>query len=1227
MTDFTHLHVHTQYSILDGACNIKKLVNKTKDLGMDTLAITDHGAMYGVLDFRNTCIEVGIKPILGCEMYVVPNNRFNKEEGRGHHLILLAKNSIGYRNLIKLNSLGFAPDAFHYNSRIDKNLLFQYSEGLICSSACVAGIIPKLLYADKIEEAERVALEYKKVFKQDYYIELQNFCGKNEIQNNINPKLIALAKKLDIKLIATNDVHFINQDDFFAHRILICLSTGKKINDNTKLMYSGEEYMKSADEMAELFKDVPEAISNTREIADKVEIYELKRGPILPVFDIPKSFGKIEDYYEKYSDDVVRKDILAGLIKRGKIDNTADEETKQRIIEKNLLDKGGYDKFVRTKFDFAYLKYLTYEGAHKRYGMSLDNKIKDRIDTELDTIEWMGFPGYFLIVQDFINYSRDKLGVIIGPGRGSAAGSVVAYCLGITQIEPIKYDLLFERFLNPDRISLPDIDVDFDDEGRARTLKYVQDKYGASHVAQITTFGTMAAKMSIKDVARVLELGLSDSNRLAGYVPTRPGITLEKALKESSELQQVMTNGIDSEKRVLKYAIELEGSIRSTGVHACGVIIGPDDISNYVPLTKPKEGDMMAVQFEGKLIESVGMIKMDFLGLSNLSIIKDACENVYKSKGEKVDIDNISLDDKLTLDLFAKGNTTATFQFESEGMKNHLRDLKPDKFEDLIAMNALYRPGPMAYIPDFIKRKHGEAKIEYEFAQMEKYLQDTYGITVYQEQVMQLSRVLANFTPGEADTLRKAMGKKNMEAMAKMKEKFDKGCADNKLDREKTEKIWNDWVEFAKYAFNKSHATCYAYIAFQTGYLKAHYPAEYMSAVLTHNANNPKNITLYIGDCKKMDIDVLGPNINESDVNFMVNKKGQILFGLSAIKNVGDKVVESVIEERKLHGEYLSAEDFITRNMQVINRKVVESLVLAGAFDCFENVDRSQYLAKVSNSDITFIEKILKYCQKKKNREILSQVSLFDTVDQTEDTGIIFPQCEPMRLLDKVKYERDLIGFYVSGHPLDTYADEIKTFAYNSLTELEDIIALYKNKKTSVSFAGVITKASIGVGKNGKQFGKFTLEDRDGTYDFRLFGKDFLDFNSYLQEGIYVYLKGRIGPATFIKPNKSEAEIDFHLEKIELLEEMFQHYATGVKIIIDNAKLTEEVVDNITMVAKRNKGSANITFVIFDNKDDLRITLECKKNRVEISSFIAGLKPMVKSGEIYDYVVQKRNVE
>ncbi|MDO5759602.1 MAG: DNA polymerase III subunit alpha [Bacteroidota bacterium] len=1231
MANFTHLHVHTQYSILDGACEVGRIVKKTKDLGMDSLAITDHGNMFGVLDFRNKCVKNGVKPILGCEMYVAPGSRFDKKvtptgnRQRNNHLILLAKNFEGYQNLIKLDSLAFEDAAFYRNPRIDKELLFKYSKGLICSSACVAGIIPQLLLNGEDAKAEKEALEYKEVFGEDYYIELQRHLT-NEEQIKVTPKLIALANKLNIKLLATNDVHFINKDDFFAHRILICLNTGKKLSEDTKLAYTGEEWLKSPEQMAELFKDVPESVSNTQEVADKVEIYELERKPILPVFDIPESFGKLEDYYEKYPETKIKEDIEQSLIKREKLSTEASQEEKNALVEKTLKDKGGYDKQVRTIFDFEYLKFLTYEGAKKRYGEPLKEEVISRIDSELDTIEWMGFPGYFLIVQDFINYSRDNLGVVIGPGRGSAAGSVVAYCLGITQIEPMKYDLLFERFLNPDRISLPDIDVDFDDEGRTKTLHYVQEKYGASHVAQITTFGSMAAKMAIKDVARVLELPLADSNRLASYVPAKPGITLEKALQESSELNNALQNGTELEKKVLKYAMELEGSLRSTGVHACGIIIGPDDISNYVPLTKPKDSEMMATQFEGKLIESVGMIKMDFLGLANLSIIKDACANIKKAHGIDVDIDNVDLEDKKTLDLFARGDTTATFQFESEGMKAHLQNLKPDKFEDLIAMNALYRPGPMSYIPSFIDRKHGREIIEYTFPQMEKYLKDTYGITVYQEQVMLLSRLLANFTPGQADTLRKAMGKKNLALMSELKEKFDIGCKQNGLDKQKTDKIWDDWEKFASYAFNKSHSTCYAFVAFQTGYLKAHYPAEYMSAVLTHNLKNISNLTLYIADCQKHGIDVLGPNINESDVDFMVNNKGEILFGLAAIKSVGLAVAQSIIEERKKNGEYKSIIDFMERNIgnssgkQTINRKSIEALVKSGAFDCFKDVHRAQYLY-IDKNEVSFIEQLMKYCAKQKENDLSSQASLFGggSVEE-EEVSISFPDCEPMSKLDMLKEEKEMIGFYLSGHPLDIYENEISTFVSDSLIELEDLENLYKTKSTaSLSFAGVITDAREAEGKNGKRYGFFTLEDKEGLYRFSLFGQDYLDYSKYLKTGLFVFVKG------FVTERKSKDNAmvkEFKITKIELMEDMFGKYAKTLKLKVLSDFIDENFVKNITLLAKKNSGKVGLEFSIHDAQNNVDTTLIARKYKVAISPFLQEIKPMLNTG-----IINKFNVE
>ena len=1236
MTSFTHLHLHTQYSILDGACEIGKLVKKTKELGMDSLAITDHGNMFGVLDFRNKCVKNGVKPILGCEMYVAPGSRFDKKptpagmRQRNNHLILLAKNFQGYQNLIKLDSLAFDKDAFYNKPRIDKELLFQYSEGLICSSACLAGVIPQLLLNGEDEKAEALASEYKQVFKDDYYIELQRHI-KNEEQNIVTPKLIALAEKLNIKLIATNDVHFINKDDFFGHRILICLNTGKKLSEDTKLAYTGEEWLKSPEEMFELFKDLPESISNTQEVAEKVEVYELERKPILPVFDIPESFGKLDDYYAKYTEDVVKKDIENSLIKRDKLKKDASEEEKTLLVEKTLKDKGGYDKQVRTIFDFEYLKYLTYEGAKKRYGENLSKEVVERIDSELDTIGWMGFPGYFLIVQDFINYSRDNLGVIIGPGRGSAAGSVVAYCLGITQVEPMKYDLLFERFLNPDRISLPDIDVDFDDEGREKTLHYVQEKYGASHVAQITTFGSMAAKMAIKDVARVLDLPLSDSNRLASYVPSKPGITLEKALQESSELAYALENGTPLEKQVLELAMQLEGSLRSTGVHACGIIIGPDDISNYVPLARPKDSDMMATQFEGKLIESVGMIKMDFLGLANLSIIKDACANIKKSHGVDVDIDNVSLDDKETLDLFARGDTTATFQFESEGMKGHLQKLKPDKFEDLIAMNALYRPGPMSYIPSFIDRKHGRERIDYTFPQMEKYLSDTYGITVYQEQVMQLSRLLANFTPGQADTLRKAMGKKKLDLMAELKEKFDIGCKENGLDKAKTDKIWADWEKFASYAFNKSHATCYAFVAFQTGYLKAHYPAEYMSAVLTHNLKNISNITLYIADCKKHNIDVLGPNVNESDVDFMVNSKGQILFGLAAIKSVGLEVARAIISERKKNGLYKNAVDFIERNIfsdgsnkTSMNRKAIESLVKSGAFDCFSEIHRAQYLYTDKN-DVSFIEKLIKYCIKLRSHNDASQFSLFGGDDtQEEDDSIQFPDCEPMGELEKLRFEKEMIGFFLSGHPLDIYENELKTFPTDSVTEMNALESAFERGRNTLSFAGIVTEARELDTKTGKKYGKFTLADRDGEHTFTLFGDEYLKCAKFFKPNLYVYIRGTIVENVFFDKASGEQKrrpVEFKITKMELLEDLFRKYATEVKLFVNSGKINDDFVKTISSLAKKNKGNASVSFDIYDEREEFSTTLQARKLKVSPHDFLNDIGPLVRNGDVSKFNV------
>jgi DNA polymerase-3 subunit alpha len=1145
-------------------------------------------------------------PLFYCTFLSFFNPCFFIKDGKnfsGHHLILLAKNERGYHNLIKLDSLAFAKEAKYRTSRIDKELLFEHSEGLICCSACLGGVLPKLIESNDIEGAEKTALEYKSVFKDDYYIELQNH--GIELQQQVNKELIRIAKKFDIKVIATNDVHYINKDDYEAHKILICLNTGKTLSEyaESKMSYTGNEYLKTKEEMLEVFPDIPEAIYNTQEIVDKVEVFELERGPILPVFDIPSSFGKIEDYYEKYPQEEIENKLYFDFVNNPK---TAEEdkapEKKKEKIESLLKEKGGYKKIIRTKFDADYLRYLTLEGAKKRYGDALDETVLKRIESELGTIEWMGFPGYFLIVQDFINHSRENLGVIVGPGRGSAAGSVVAYCLGITAIEPLKYGLLFERFLNPDRISLPDIDVDFDDEGRAKTLQYVQDKYGSDHVAQITTFGTMAAKMSIKDVARVLELPLSESNRLADLVPNRPGINLIQAFNESPELKQELEDGSELVKKVLNFAVKLEGSIRSTGIHACGVIIGPDDISNYVPVADSKDSDMMATQFEGKLIESVGMIKMDFLGLSNLSIIKDACENIRKSKGDIVEPDKIKLDDKETLELFQKGLTVGTFQFESDGMSGHLQNLKPDRFEDLIAMNALYRPGPMQYISNFINRKHGREEIAYEFPIMEKYLSETYGITVYQEQVMLLSQALANFTPGEADKLRKAMGKKQIKVMEELEKKFIVGCEKNGLELEKVKKIWEDWKKFAEYAFNKSHSTCYAYVAFQTAYLKAHYPAEYMSSVLTHNLSDIKKITKYIEECQNINLQVLGPNVNESDLNFMVNKKGEILFGLAAIKGVGLAAAEEIIRERNENGPYSSAFDLIKRvNLRIINRRCLESLIKAGGFDCFEGVHRAQYFANID--EITVLEKMIMLSNRLKSDSMSAQVSLFDEEEMKVDEIFEIPECEPWTKTESLGFEKEMIGFYISGHPLDEYEETVKTFVD---TKLESLKTLSDLKDKDICIAGIVIAAENKIGKSGAPFCSLTIEDETGAYTFRFFGNNYIKYSNFCKEGLYLIIHASVREKTWPKDAITK-ELDLYVKDVALLNNYMEENAKELDITIDYNNITETFIKDLETLCKKNKGKLSLKLNIISSIEDLKLTMQSKKFKVSVS-FIKELR-------------------
>ncbi|MDR0367618.1 MAG: DNA polymerase III subunit alpha, partial [Bacteroidales bacterium] len=1003
MAKFTHLHVHSHYSILDGMSTINGLIDKAISTGMSALALTDHGNMFGVKEFFDYAqkkngkvnskieelekqlseteqeeekeeIQASIaeakstlfKPILGCEVYVARRTRFDKsikEDGSGHHLVLLAKNKKGYQNLCKLVSLAWI-EGYYYRPRIDKDILRQYSEGLIVASACLGGELHKKLENNDYSAAKEAAQWFKDIFKEDYYIELQrhetNLPGADtsvfEKQSLQNKDLIKIAEELDIKLVATNDVHFVEAEHAEAHDRLICLSTGKDLDDLSRMRYTKQEWLKTPEEMERIFSDVPEALENTQEIVDKVEYYSLNTDPIMPTFVIPEEFGTQEQYREKYS----HEDLLAEF--------EPDEASKGRIEK-----LGGFDKVYRIKLESDYLRDLTMERAKYRYGETLSPEIQERIDFELDVMRNMGFPGYFLIVQDLIQEARN-MGVSVGPGRGSAAGSVVSYCLGITDIDPLKYDLLFERFLNPDRISLPDIDIDFDDEGRAKVLNWVTEKYGKERVAHIVTYGTMATKSSIKDVARVQKLPLDISNRLAKYVPNSfpedkngkaPSVNIGNCIRLVPELKEASESTDSNIASTIKYAEMLEGTVRQTGVHACGVIIGADDLTNFIPLAtaddKETKEKILVTQYEGTLVESVGLIKMDILGLKTLTIIKETLKNIRKSKGTVIDIDKIPLDDELTYKLFSDGATVATFQFESAGMQKYLRELKPTIFEDLIAMNALYRPGPMQYIPQFIRRKHGKEAIGYPFPEMEKRLKETYGITVYQEQVMLLSRDLAGFTRGQSDELRKAMGKKLVDKMAKLKTKFIEGATQRGFGpEEKLEKIWSDWAEFAKYAFNKSHATCYSWVAYQTAYLKAHYPAEFMAANLTNNLSNVDEISLLIADCKRFGIKVLGPDINESDAHFTVNTKGEIRFGLGAIKGVGQATVEDIIKERETHGNYTSIFDFMQRvNLRTCNKRAMEALALAGSFDTIGDTHRAQFFVESDNT--IFLEKLMRY--------------------------------------------------------------------------------------------------------------------------------------------------------------------------------------------------------------------------------------------------------------------------
>lgn len=1154
--NFTHLHVHTQYSVLDGLSNINKLFEKAKKNGMSAVAITDHGNMFGVKNFYNAARRSGIKPIIGCEVYVAQRGLERKEsaiDGGGWHLVLLAKNETGYKNLMKLVSISWI-DGFYYKPRVDKELIKKYSEGLIALTACLEGEVPDKLIHEGEEKAEQALLEYKSIFGDDLYLELiKHPTGDPEMDKKVfddqvfvNNVLINFSQKHNIKVVATNDVHFIEKEDAAAHDRLICIGTGKDVDDPRRTRYTQQEWFKTRQEMAELFANIPQAIANTQEVVEKISIFELDHKPIMPEFDLPSGY-------------------------------------------KDAMD---------------YLKHVSYEGAKYRYG-TISEELSKRIDFELATISKMGFPDYFLIVWDFLKEAR-KMGVSVGPGRGSAAGSVVAYVLQITDIEPLKYNLLFERFLNPERISMPDIDIDFDDEGRDKVLEYVSNKYGKMRVAHLITFGTMAAKMAIRDVARVQKLPLSEADRLAKMVPEKPGTTLTAALKEVPEFSNELTDGKPAVQEVIKNALTLEGSIRNTGTHACGVIIGREDLYNYVPLSFVKDSVLgIATQYDGKNIESIGLLKMDFLGLKTLSIVKDTIANIKHSKGIDLNIETIPFDDQKTYDLFSRGDTTALFQFESDGMQKHLQALKPTRFEDLIAMNALYRPGPMKYIPNFIDRKHGREEIVYDLPIMEEILEETYGITVYQEQVMLLSRKMAGLTGGQSDSLRKAMGKKNFAEMEKLHLIFSEGCKKNGLPEDKVKKVWNDWIEFTKYAFNKSHATCYSYLAYQTAYLKAHYPAEFMAANLSHNLNDIKKITQLISESSRMGIEVTRPDVNESSLNFTVNKQGVIRFGMAAIKGVGEAAVEQIIEEREKNGLYKNVFDFAKRvNLRSVNKRSFQALAMAGAFDGFESTHRAQYFYKENDADPEFLEFILKHGASHQERQNSQQASLFgDMPDSFELIDPIMPECEPWSMAVQLHNEKEVTGFYISGHPLDKFKKTIDRFCTHEAATLKNESASLVGQ--TVSIAGMIIESNQRTSKNGSYYGQFVVEDFSGSISLMLFSEEYLKRKHLLSVGNNVFIQIKV-EERYNQPGVMNLQI----AEMMLLEETMNKLTKKINLFVNAEKTNDQDVSNLVQIINGNEGECALVLSIKNPENGKILSLKSDK-RVNPSAFIKAIEPIV----------------
>ena len=1273
---FTHLHVHSHYSLLDGLSKVEEIVDKCIASGMNSVALTDHGNMYGIKDLLDYCKKINkarkedglepFKPIVGCEAYCARRGRLSKKEDKavnaegrtyvidrsGWHLILLAKNMEGYHNLCRLVSHGYMSDAFYHTPRIDKELLEKWHEGIICSSACLGGELPQKvldgLAKNDFSEAEETIQWFKNLFGEDYYIELQRHETQKpggdqdvyERQKQVNPVLIELARKHGVKIIATNDSHFVNEEDAEAHDRLICLSTNHYVNDINRMHYTKQEWLKTPEEMEAIFSDIPEAITNTQEIADKVEIYNIDHDPIMPKFDIPASFGKEEDYPD------------------------------------------------RLAFEAAYLRHLTMEGALERYGkerLETDEVLKERIEFELNTIISMGFPGYFLIVMDFIRAAREELDVSVGPGRGSAAGSVVAYCLKITDLDPLKYDLLFERFLNPDRISLPDIDTDFEDCGRGKVLDYVSRKYGETHVAHIVTYGKMATKSALADVGRVQQVPLAFVNELKGYVPDRdfpdtvlkslppgakkPKVNLKNCYKYIDELKREYETGDPNTRSMLEYAARLEGTIRQVGVHACGVIIGADDLTNFAPLSSVEDKNskkrVLVTEYDGHVVESVGLIKMDFLGLITLTIIKECLRNVKKARGIDIDIDHIPIDDELTYKLFQEGRTVAVFQFESAGMQKYLRELQPTIIGDLIAMNALYRPGPMDYIPQFIKRKQGIEPVTYDIPVMEKYLKDTYGVTVYQEQVMLLSRLLANFTRGESDKLRKAMGKKQMDVLASLQDKFMSGGKANGHDEKVLTKIWEDWKKFASYAFNKSHAACYSWVAYQTGYLKAHYPAEFMAANLTVHKDDIKEVTKLMDECRALGLSVLEPDVNESELSFTVNSKGAIRFGLGGIKGVGEGAVEAIISEREKNGKYTSIFDFLERvNLQSCNKKTIENLAKAGAFECFDDIYREQFFGtdEIGN---TGLELLLNYGNKWQADKAVNSNSLFgDLADAIEIKHPDLPQVPRWDTIERLNKEKDLIGIYLSAHPLDEFEFELRELCNvttNELSQFEkwrkpeeraeaekrikielaendeemderpiipsEFIAAHKNQ--ACLLGGLITSAEQRISQKGNPYGRYTIEDYSGSYEFALFGNAYTNFGHLLLKDLYVLVQGVVqqrgaGQKWFREGPDEKAEFEFVVQSVETLNETQKKRSEGIQIRLALEAVTPELIDELADKIKENPGQGRLHVTVFNPLNKQQVALTSRSLPIHVTPRFYKWLVLKRAEDVLEFAVSEK---